>query len=125
MLAIRERKPTRERRQENQDGASQWRDGREGKMEEMKAVQLWNPTYHNLSSSNSAAANITASLPVSDSLTGRAYTVCERKWRADIYILLRGIVFWTGETGLCETGCTFSRNTLAQRNRNWGQVLQC
>lgn len=69
-------------------------------MEEMKAVQLWNPTYHHLSSSNSAAANITASLPVCDSLTGRAYTVCEGKWRADIYVLLRGnfVLDWRNRT---------------------------
>lgn len=66
----RERKPTRERRLEKEDGASQWQDGREGKMEEinLKAVLLRNPpNQHLLSSSRNttSAADIAASLPLS------------------------------------------------------------
>ena len=59
---IRERKLTRERRQENQDGASQWLDGTEGKMEEMRAIPLRNPPNlrHHLSCFSAAAAAASA-----------------------------------------------------------------
>lgn len=47
--------------------------------------------------------------------------MCERKYRADIYVPPRGIVFRTGETGLCETGCTLShsRREIEAEDRCW------
>lgn len=95
---IRDRKTIRERRENIQDGASQWKDDRKGKMEEMKADPLKNPPNHHvhLSFSNTAAAaDIIASTLSLNPTLGELYSACERKSRADIYVLLRGIVFWT------------------------------
>lgn len=66
----------------------------------MKAVPLSNPP-NRLSSSNTSCwwyCCPLLSLSLSGSHTGSAYTVCERKWGADIYVPPRGIVLRGGET---------------------------
>lgn len=66
----------------------------------MKAVPLSNPP-NRLSSSNTSCCWYCCpllSLSLSGSHTGSAYTVCERKWGADIYVPPRGIVLRGGET---------------------------
>lgn len=95
-------------------------------MEEMQAVLLWNPPNHlHLSSSNTttAAANIVASRPPCLDPPLGELSLCVKE--------SGGLTFTSclGElcSGLCETGCTFSpeKNTLAWRNRDLGQVLEC